>query len=677
MICTNKKSYHPIQILKCDKQKQVDYITSNKVDNIIKPCKVKNIFIENNQNNNITLAEVLNNGNIASTDIDMSENNIENVSGIIFSDNTYLGIGNSFDICSNETIKFNNDKLVIDICGNVGIGTINPQKTFDVSGDVVICGELSVEGNVIIKDEMDVIGNIDTCGNLVVAQKITGNSLNILGDVSMNGDVDICGNTTIYGNLSVEGKVIKKDEMEVIGNIDTCGNLVVAQKITGNSLNILGNSNFNQNVSMNGNVDIRGSLLVNNNNITNIFNNKSSIATGDTHSLVVLDDGSVKAFGSNSNGQLGIGTSDTSSNIPVDVSGITNAIAVAGGLNHSLVLLNDGSVKAFGSNSNGQLGNGKSGGFMKEESPVDVSGITNANAIDAGNSYSLVLLDDGKVKGFGTNGAGQLGIGSTQGTIDSPTDVLGITNAVGVATGRSHSLVVLADGKVKAFGVNFYGQLGNGKSGSGQNQISPVEVSGITNAVAVSAGNDHSLVLLNDGSVKAFGDNRFGQLGNGTSDSSSNIPVTVSGITNAIAISAGRIHSLVLLSNGTVKAFGNNGSGQLGTGTTNPSISPVDVSGITNAVAISAGGSHSLVMLSDGTVKSFGLNTEGQLGIGTSDTSSNNPVDVSNISTAKKQSIFFNAQSTIRSIQELNNKITNLENIIERQQQQINLLLER
>src|SRR6266851_2418171 len=135
----------------------------------------------------------------------------------------------------------------------------------------------------------------------------------------------------------------------------------------------------------------------------------------------------------------------------------------------------------------------------------------------------------------------------------------------------------------------------------------PVAVSGLSGAVAVSGGGSHSLALLGDGTVRAWGSNGSGQLGDGTTTGPetcvearpcSRTPVAVSGLSGVVAISAGGSHSLALLSNGTVRAWGNNGSGQLGNGTTTTSDVPVVVSGLSAVVAVSAGGEHSLALLS-------------------------------------------------------------------------------
>ena len=199
---------------------------------------------------------------------------------------------------------------------------------------------------------------------------------------------------------------------------------------------------------------------------------------------------------------------------------------------------------------------------------------------------------------------------------------------VSVASGY-HSVLLLADRSVRTFGFGMYGQLGNNTT---TNSSTPVSVSNISNAVAIAKGAFHTVVLLADGSVKTFGLNIDGQLGNGTKNNSS-IPVTVSGISNAIAIAGGYSHTAILLADGSIKTFGFNGTGQLGNGTTTNSSTPVSVTGISNAIGVACGINYTAVLLADGSVKTFGANNYGQLGNSTTINSSI-PVTVSGISNA-------------------------------------------
>ncbi|MGB9879463.1 MAG: RCC1 domain-containing protein, partial [Anaerolineae bacterium] len=220
-----------------------------------------------------------------------------------------------------------------------------------------------------------------------------------------------------------------------------------------------------------------------------------------------------------------------------------------------------------------------------------------------GAEHSLILLANGRVMACGRNNYGQLGNGTTtSGATAVPVEVQGLNDVVGVAAGDYHSLALLADGRVMAWGRNNCGQLGDGTT---EDKLTPVQVHGISDAVAVAAGGNHSLALLSDGRVMAWGNNEFGQLGDGTTEHRLT-PVQAQGIANAVAIAAGWGHCLALLSDGSVMAWGFNGYGQLGTGTWGNRLTPVQVANITNVVAVSAGGYHSLALLANGRIMSWG-----------------------------------------------------------------------
>jgi alpha-tubulin suppressor-like RCC1 family protein len=184
-----------------------------------------------------------------------------------------------------------------------------------------------------------------------------------------------------------------------------------------------------------------------------------------------------------------------------------------------------------------------------------------------------------------------------------------------VAGGGNHSLFICDNGTVRATGRNVNGQLGNGTNSN--TVVTPVTVSGLTDVVAVAAKAEFSLFLKSDGTVWACGSNTYGELGNGTNQNS-NIPVQVPGLTGIVKISAGFFHSLFLKNDGTVWACGRNFSGELGNGNQNQQNTPVQATGLTNIVDIAAGDNHSIFVDSNGTVKVCGDNQNGALGLGNS-----------------------------------------------------------
>jgi alpha-tubulin suppressor-like RCC1 family protein len=334
------------------------------------------------------------------------------------------------------------------------------------------------------------------------------------------------------------------------------------------------------------------------------------LAAGGAHSMGVLTNGTVWSWGSNALGQLGDGTTVLSRTVPVPATGLSGVfVAVAGGVAHSLALRDDGRVFAWGLNSDGQLGDGTT---TLRRQPVQVSGLTGVVATAAGAAHSLALKDDGTVVAWGANLFGQVGDNTNTRRL-TPVNVSGLSTAVGIAAGGFHSLGVLSSGDVRAWGANLRGQLGDGTL---TNRKTPVTVSGVTGAAAVAGGGGHSLVLTSGGAIKAWGDNTFGQLGDGTT-TLRKTPITVATITSATTIAAGGVHSLATLASGAGRAWGGNDAGQLGDGTTSRRLTPVAIAQPPSGIdALAAGTGHSLAQGADNSAWSWGLNLFGQLGDG-------------------------------------------------------------
>ncbi len=297
---------------------------------------------------------------------------------------------------------------------------------------------------------------------------------------------------------------------------------------------------------------------------------------------------------------------------------------LASGAHHALALKSDGTVWSWGYNVSGALGDGST---TDRTLPVEVVGpggsgaFSGATSIAAGTNFSLALKSDGSVWAWGNNDGGELGDGtSTQ--RHTPTEVVGpggtgtLTGVTAVAAGYHHALALKSDGTVWAWGENGFGQLGDGTT---TERMTPVQVVQLQGVIAIAAGSDHSLALTSDGSVWAWGANASGQLGDGaTADRSA--PVRVSGLSGVTAIAAGAAHSLALRSDGTVWAWGSNGFGQLGDGTTTDRHAPVRVAGLKDSIGIiAAGGDHSFAIdrsVQTNELWAWGLNNEGQLGDG-------------------------------------------------------------
>lgn len=349
------------------------------------------------------------------------------------------------------------------------------------------------------------------------------------------------------------------------------------------------------------------------------LNVSHGIAGGGLHSLAIKSDKSLAAWGYNTNGELGDGTTD-SSLTPVQTSGLTDVIASAAGDNHSMALLTDRTVWAWGDNTLGQLGIGAADTEV-HSTAVKLLGISDVVSLSAGIFHSMALKSDGTVWTWGDNSSGQLGDGTLDNEKAYPVQVLDpgdasgyLQGVVAIAAGDDHSVAVKSDGSVWAWGWNNAGQLGNMTTA---NSFIPVTVVGLSNVAEVAAGTLHTLALKTDGTVWTWGWNDSGQLGDETYTQSL-IPVEVSGLSEVNQISSGSVHSMALKSDGTVWTWGDNSSGQLG----NPAIvdksnAPVQASALTAATVIAGGYLHSIALRVDGTVWTWGDNSSWQLGYST------------------------------------------------------------
>jgi alpha-tubulin suppressor-like RCC1 family protein len=197
-----------------------------------------------------------------------------------------------------------------------------------------------------------------------------------------------------------------------------------------------------------------------------------------------------------------------------------------------------------------------------------------------------------------------------------------------VVAGEGHSLALMADGTVQAWGGNWSGQLGDGTTTARKERVT---VQGLTGAVALTVGLGHSLAVRQDGTVWAWGDNFDGQLGDGTKVQR-RLPTQVPGLTGVVSVAAGEQFSLALKQDGTVWAWGANFNGQLGNGTKQPQLTPLQVPGLTRVTAIESGSHSSVVLRDDGTVWAWGFNSRGQLGDGEPSSARLSPAPVQGLS---------------------------------------------
>jgi len=312
------------------------------------------------------------------------------------------------------------------------------------------------------------------------------------------------------------------------------------------------------------------------------------IGSSAQHMLAVKSDGTVWAWGDNTNGQLGDGTT-TNQLTPKPVVGLNHIVAVALGHAHSLALKVDGTVWAWGDNSDGQLGIDST---TQQLTPVQVAKLTKIVAVAAGQNHSLALKADGTVWAWGANAVGQLGDGTTDGRL-KPVKVRKLEKIIKVSAGLFHTLALKSDGSVWAWGGNEKGQLGDGTT---MFRSTRVQVIGLTGVNAIASGLYHNLALKTDGSVLAWGGNDHGQLGDGTNTNQST-SVPVHGLSAVTSLVTGDYHSIAITADGKAWAWGANDSGQLGDGSTLEHATPILMSEVNHVNAVAAGVGFSMVLM--------------------------------------------------------------------------------
>ena len=360
----------------------------------------------------------------------------------------------------------------------------------------------------------------------------------------------------------------------------------------------------------------------------------AQISAGGRHTCAVTVASKAKCWGANFDGELGLGT-NVSQTVPAEITSLGNAVVeIKAGSDHSCARLTNGDVKCWGNNQNGQLGDGT---FTNRNVPVSVLGLDSSGLeVSTGLTHTCARLSSGLVKCWGDNLFGGLGNGTAGGKSPLPVDVaLSANEAVQLALGGRHTCALVLTGRLKCWGANYDGELGN--------EDAPIRafagiVSGLSSGIEqISTSGFHTCVRSITNGIKCWGLNSDGQLGTGTRTSYS-VPLDVIGLSSGgIFVSSGYQHSCAVLTSGGIRCWGGNSKGQLGTGDVITRNLPANVISLSNsALSVSAGVAHTCALLTTGGVVCWGDNTSGTLGTGTL-AGSLVPTNVFNLSSGVEQ----------------------------------------
>lgn len=340
------------------------------------------------------------------------------------------------------------------------------------------------------------------------------------------------------------------------------------------------------------------------------------------HTCFVRADGAVLCWGSNAAGQIGDGTSGNNRTVPTQVPGLAQIVSVAAGTSHTCALTAAGAVKCWGSNAEGQLGVGS--GVASSNTPVDVANLGTANGITAGTAHTCARLTTGAVRCWGRNTNHQLGDGTNAATQFTPVNVTNLPDAITVSAGGAHTCAIRVGGTVVCWGANNQAQTGRDGDADVLTPgaiLAPLDGNAVF--TAISAGGEFSCARRADGAVFCWGDNDFGQFGNRTISSQRSRPeqvlLRVGGVepSPGLMVSTGFRHACAITAGSEgLQCWGRNNSGQAGVGITEFQIFTSSLA--TEPLEVATGNAHTCFLAGEDRLHCFGENSSGQVGNGTS-----------------------------------------------------------
>lgn len=357
-----------------------------------------------------------------------------------------------------------------------------------------------------------------------------------------------------------------------------------------------------------------------------------ALSAGGDFTCAVHEEGELECWGDNTLGQLGDGTR-TSRSLARPVAAVSDVLAVAAMERHACALRRGGSVVCWGDNTDGQLGIPAG---APEVVPQPVRGLGVAVQIAGGGAHTCALTAEGRVSCWGQNARGQLGE-TASGPRSEPRTVSGIEGATALACGGAFCCAAVEDGAVRCWGAGGRGQLGSGEPVEAA--AAPVDVIGLRGAVFLAAGNGHACAGLEDGSVRCWGANGSGQLGDGTREDQAT-PVTAS-LSGVVGLDAGFAHTCARTQDERVLCFGRGDSGQRVDGELTSAADPAPVEG-GPVRDVATGGAHTCLLSSDDRqVRCGGARARGQTG-GDRATYQDTPVEVEGIDDAESVAVGVN-----------------------------------
>jgi len=329
-----------------------------------------------------------------------------------------------------------------------------------------------------------------------------------------------------------------------------------------------------------------------------VLSQVTALSAGSEFTCGLLVGGTVRCWGANFAGQLGSATPDSSLDwtTAIAVPGVVDAAFVSAGVSQACAVLSGGTVECWGKD--------LASTSTFEEPPLpphEILGVHDARAVSVGRGIACALIADGSIQCWGADGTSSLGNANQSGSSpdsSSPVSVTGVSAAIAVSSSTDHNCALLADGTVECWGDTWV------DARHTETAVAPRAV-GAGKSSALATAFQYTCAVLADTTVQCWGENALGTLGDG-STSNSAIPVTATGVIGATAVSAGEFHACALLDGGKLKCWGANSAGELGDGTLHDSAAPVEVVGISDAVAVAAGDAHSCALLADSTVRCWG-----------------------------------------------------------------------